>query len=689
MLEIKALRQGVYKSISSFWTKIKKYGDQLDYTLVQKKPHFLSGVRPDIRDEIYRIGQTKPINNIINSLAKLELCHRILQKAPSQPYYVPIASAISDVISQQPAFPMADMQKIIQDFYLIKLEKPWQAFYIIDQEDNNIDPLSQDSDYLKYLEQAKVLYKKPQRSNQSVRMNRIKEGLNETQDTINQLADQLQKKVYIKKYEICKKTGHSKGKCPNQSIVQFNYTRSYFISLKPIYLQYTLPNSDDSEKDEVTESKQNEKITMPNLFPKSDDQLLELLSLAIIEDIIISDGFADAVSGCLVMNKVLNEALGWNLGMAPNFFLRHNSDHITKLEEGHKDVPISIKYKNKWVTETEHVVDNNSKNQTFDSSTKIDTKEEPASYEKKETKLEFYSKIQIISEKLNQYINDKNQNDLIKKQLKEEIKELKSKNTNLTEYKAKYYSKLEEANSFQSRIKSLEEELSLTQKYSSKKDSKIMFFKTELVNIKIELDSKISELKRLKLEDISISVVGGNSEKNISKFRPKESLFCNNNISAVSETSKNPSQYFAYKKIINKIKKISTNIPTHANNKIVSILESSKINTEITSKIKRSKELPIIALGTSIINKYQTTPINSYEDVSKTICRYTDDIKNASMVINSYLCKSKFIVFNLNRPKDDLLAIQLKFDTSLNLQKEIELRQKHKIKNILSAEPTL
>ncbi|RIB09311.1 hypothetical protein C2G38_2268188 [Gigaspora rosea] len=96
-------------------------------------------------------------------------------------------------------------------------------------------------------------------------------------------------------------------------------------------------------------------------------------------------------------------------------------------------------------------------------------------------------------------------------------KELEKKNTNLTEYKAKYYSKLEEANSFQSRIKLLEEELSLTQKYSSKKDSEIMSLKAELVNIKIELDSKVSELERLKSEDISVPMVGGDSEKNMSK----------------------------------------------------------------------------------------------------------------------------------------------------------------------------
>jgi hypothetical protein len=67
---------------------------------------------------------------------------------------------------------------------------------------------------------------------------------------------------------------------------------------------------------------------------------------------------------------------------------------------------------------------------------------------------------------------------------------------------------------------------------------------------------------------------------------------------------------------------------------------------------------------------------SSHEDISKIIRRYTDDVKNASMVINSYLQKGEFVVFDLTRPEDDPLAICLKFDTPLNLQKEIEARQK-------------
>jgi hypothetical protein len=73
---------------------------------------------------------------------------------------------------------------------------------------------------------------------------------------------------------------------------------------------------------------------------------------------------------------------------------------------------------------------------------------------------------------------------------------------------------------------------------------------------------------------------------------------------------------------------------------------------------------------------------SSIQDVSKIVGRYTDDVKGASMVINSYLRKGEFVVFDLTRPEDDPLAIRLRFDTSLNLQKEIMLRQKRNVKNV-------
>ena len=88
-------------------------------------------------------------------------------------------------------------------------------------------------------------------------------------------------------------------------------------------------------------------------------------------------------------------------------------------------------------------------------------------------------------------------------------------------------------------------------------------------------------------------------------------------------------------------------------------------------------------------NSSHLVPFNSgssHEDIFKIIRCYTDNVKNAFMVINSYLRKKEFIVFDLTRPKDDPLAIRLKFDTPLDLQKEIKARQKRKEKSITANE---
>jgi len=68
---------------------------------------------------------------------------------------------------------------------------------------------------------------------------------------------------------------------------------------------------------------------------------------------------------------------------------------------------------------------------------------------------------------------------------------------------------------------------------------------------------------------------------------------------------------------------------------------------------------------------------SSCVEISKILRQYTDDVKNASMVINKYLRKGEFIVFDLNKPEDDPHAIRLRFDTPLDLRKEIQLRLKN------------
>jgi hypothetical protein len=84
-----------------------------------------------------------------------------------------------------------------------------------------------------------------QQNNNSVRFDKIEEGLEKTQNNVNQLADLFQKKAYIRKCGICGGTGHSKGSCPDRPIAQSNFTRSYFTPLKPI----VPPNSDGEEND--------------------------------------------------------------------------------------------------------------------------------------------------------------------------------------------------------------------------------------------------------------------------------------------------------------------------------------------------------------------------------------------------------------------------------------------------------
>ncbi|RGB28438.1 hypothetical protein C1646_767786 [Rhizophagus diaphanus] len=113
MLEIGTLKQEAHESSSSFWAKIQKYGDHLGYTDKQKKTHFISGIKVDIRDEIFRISQHRPINEILDSLADIELRQGLL--GPSYHSYIPTPPAISNNASQQQGISLADIQKTFQD----------------------------------------------------------------------------------------------------------------------------------------------------------------------------------------------------------------------------------------------------------------------------------------------------------------------------------------------------------------------------------------------------------------------------------------------------------------------------------------------------------------------------------------------------------------------------------------------
>jgi len=287
MLEIGTLKQGTHESVASFWAKIQKYGDQLGYTPEQKKTSFISGVRQDILNDIIMIGRHKPINDILDNLEEMELRSGILGPPPSYLSYTPAPSAIPNIAPQQQGISLADIQKIIQEAQaqqktenqalvkkITELESQMtqqQAQVSIPQ---TVEPVRQPKGppsslkteeglknyyVAEYLKEVGLLNKedldsdypvkpfqrsRPQRNNNSARFDRIEEGLEETRNNVNQLADLFQKKAYIRKCGICGETGHSKGSCP-RPIAQSNFTRSYWTPLKPIIP----PDSDGEEND--------------------------------------------------------------------------------------------------------------------------------------------------------------------------------------------------------------------------------------------------------------------------------------------------------------------------------------------------------------------------------------------------------------------------------------------------------
>src|SRR6266511_1498252 len=230
-------------------------------------------------------------------------------------------------------------------------------------------------------------------------------------------------------------------------------------------------------------------------------------------------------------------------------------------------------------------------------------------------------KILRLRKKLNRITDAKTRNDSNMKQLKEEIKQLQSENTNLvsqgalkelslTGYQTKYYKKMEEANSFQSRIKSLEEKLFSAQKDSSLKASGIDSLKskiTELERMKDELSLKVSELEHLKSEDISEPIVGGDNEKN-TQSDEQSSITKSDDISAVLEPSKNISRYFLRGKNMDQAGKIDTIIPDHTDDKSTSIPAepvirgpSPSVDTEIIPKV--SDEIDISKTNNNILHE--------------------------------------------------------------------------------------
>ncbi|POG61270.1 hypothetical protein GLOIN_2v1705062 [Rhizophagus irregularis DAOM 181602=DAOM 197198] len=94
-----------------------------------------------------------------------------------------------------------------------------------------------------YLKEIGLLSKEDLDSDYPVKSFQRPQGLEETRNNVNQLADLFQKKAFIQKCGICGETGHSKGSCPKRPIAQSKFTRSYFTPLTLI-----VPPDSDGEK---------------------------------------------------------------------------------------------------------------------------------------------------------------------------------------------------------------------------------------------------------------------------------------------------------------------------------------------------------------------------------------------------------------------------------------------------------
>jgi len=139
----------------------------------------------------------------------------------------------------------------------LKTEEGLKNYYVAEylKEVGLLNKEDLDSDYpVKPFQRSR-----PQRSNVSNRIDRLEDGINETRDTVNQLADQFQKKAYIQKCGICEETGHSKGSYSNRPIAQSNFTQSYFTPLKPIVSQCTPPDSNGDDNNSNAYDEENNK----------------------------------------------------------------------------------------------------------------------------------------------------------------------------------------------------------------------------------------------------------------------------------------------------------------------------------------------------------------------------------------------------------------------------------------------
>ncbi|CAB5201965.1 unnamed protein product [Rhizophagus irregularis] len=281
-------------TIDELYRKLLRIGRRANYRPEELRRKFLDALPLPWLEKAEDIGEHLPLDELAKKLYEIELRRIARHKRDRLPDPLVSNRASQEIyepspvlVPQQQGISLKDMQKAIQNA-LIQQKTEYQSLLEKQKSDfqsqmaqqvstpQTVEPIRQPrgppsslkiEEGLKnyyvseYLKEIGLLSKedldsdypvkpfqrpRPQRNNNSASFDRIEEGLEETQNNVNQLADLFQKKAFIQKCGICGETGHSKGSCPKRPIAQSKFTRSYFMPLTSI----VPPDSDGEENGE-------------------------------------------------------------------------------------------------------------------------------------------------------------------------------------------------------------------------------------------------------------------------------------------------------------------------------------------------------------------------------------------------------------------------------------------------------
>ncbi|GES76622.1 hypothetical protein GLOIN_2v1763195 [Rhizophagus clarus] len=237
-----------------------------------------------------------------------EESNQFANQVQALPSINPVSYSLPQVTPvSQPAFTKDDMQKAIQEALAQQktknqaLSEEGMRDYHISEYLKNLGFLSKeeiDCDYpVKPFQRPR-----PQRNDNSSRIDRMEEGLNETRESVNQLTEEFQK------LNICKPVARS------------NFNRSYFTPIKPINPQYAFPDSNNGEDNNWWTGYEPED-TKYEASEKKIDNASEF------------DGF----------NLATAEAFGWKVDKPSKFLVKSNFEYISEALGWYKDVAITLR----------------------------------------------------------------------------------------------------------------------------------------------------------------------------------------------------------------------------------------------------------------------------------------------------------------------------------------------------------